>query len=183
VGADRSQEIVDADFTATIFVSCVVGYTSRCETMSPAEVTDWTNGIHQLVTDAVLAEDGVPVKYLGDGFLAYFDGEETERRAVRAALVARDLLNDKLAIGIATGPVHRSLIGHQRYARADIMGAAVNRAFRVEQWAAGSESRIAILWDDAQSLEEGYFIVRHDGVGLKGMPDAVRLFEVVGKRA
>ena len=48
-----------------------------------------------LVTEAVLHHDGVPVKTVGDGLLAFFSGRDAEARALGAA--ADKLSDDDLA--------------------------------------------------------------------------------------
>ena len=85
----ESKPQQSADFVATVFVSSVNGFTARCETLMAAEIAVWINGFHRQVTDVVLAEGGMPLKYVGDGFVAYCEGADNELRAARAAGAAR----------------------------------------------------------------------------------------------
>jgi class 3 adenylate cyclase len=82
------------------------------------------------MTEAVRHFDGVPVKYVGDGALAFFSGAGLAERAARAALRMRGLL-DGLMVALHRGPVYLGRIGHDEYAALDILGAVVNTAFMV----------------------------------------------------
>lgn len=89
------------------------------------------------LTDAVLSNKGVPVKYLGDGFLAYFSGQRYTHRSVKAALQMRRISVDpNLVVTISEGPIYLGPIGVGDYARPDIIGDAVNTAFLLNQWVA-----------------------------------------------
>ncbi|MGH7653109.1 MAG: adenylate/guanylate cyclase domain-containing protein [Gemmatimonadaceae bacterium] len=171
------------EFDATVFLSSTAGFTARSATARPSEIVASTNAIHEKVTNAVLAEDGVVVKYLGDGLLAYFDGENAERRAVRAALAASTAVSGSLCVGLVIGPVARAKIGHSEHAQLDLVGATVNSAFRVLDWASKStQSHIAVLGEDARDLDDEFELRENDWVALKGLPETETIFEVVAKR-
>lgn len=171
------------EFDATVFLSSTDGFTARSATAKPAELIAATNAIHEKVTNAVLAEDGVVVKYVGDGLLAYFDGEQAERRAIRAALAANSAVSGSLAVALAIGPVVRAEIGHSEHAQLDLIGATVNSAFRVLDWAGKStQSHIAVLGDAARSLDNEFELRENDWVALKGFPETTTIFEVVIRR-
>ena len=72
-------------FPATVFCSDVTGFARRAARMPPRELAAWANGIFHLVTEAVLRCEGVPVKYVGDGFLGFFSGPGHADRALGAA--------------------------------------------------------------------------------------------------
>ena len=168
----------EEEFDASVFVSSVPGYTATSATLGSAKSVEYVNQFHQRVTDAVLAEGGTPVKYLGDGFLAYFDGDDAERCALRAAMGARAAVPEGLVIGIASGPIMRADVGHSEHARPDIIGDAVNAAYRVHDWAAKSTgSHVAIL-GKVRKLDTEFLLRESDFVQLKGLPEPVTLFEV-----
>ena len=125
-------------FDATVLVTSINGFTERSERMRPEEVAMWVNGFLHQVTEAALHEGAIPVKYMGDSLLAFFAGDRHEVRAASAALVARQVVTDQFVAGLASGTVYLTPIGHQRYARPDIMGATVNKALRVLGWAAAN---------------------------------------------
>src|SRR5262249_51516868 len=59
-------------FDAVVMVTGVAGYAARSRAESPRALAAWINGIHHTVTEAMRHFDGVPVKYVGDGALAFF---------------------------------------------------------------------------------------------------------------
>jgi class 3 adenylate cyclase len=140
----------------------------------------WCNGFFHQVTESLLQHGGVPVKYMGDGMLAFFAGGDHSRRAIAASVSARDVVADPLVIGLAA-PVQLATIGHASYARPDVLGPTVNRAFRVNEWTmAHARSRIGAAVPEAGEAAEGFRFGDPVGATLKGIPDPVRLREVVG---
>lgn len=126
-------------FEATVFCTALNRFAERCKRKSPRDVALWANGLFYTVTEAVLRHDGVPVKYVGDGFLGFFSGPRHAERALEAALDAKRLIETQdLVIALHTGNVYLGEIGHKEYARLDIIGDAVNRAFFTTHWVAGN---------------------------------------------
>jgi class 3 adenylate cyclase len=115
-------------FEAVVMVTTVEGYASRSRTESPRALAAWINGVHHTVTEAMRHFDGVPVKYVGDGALAFFSGPGLDERAARSALRMCHLL-EGVAVALHRGPIYLGQIGHDDYAALDILGATVNTAF------------------------------------------------------
>src|SRR5258706_11363006 len=69
------QDAPGTDFEATVFVSSVLGSTARSETMEMRDMAAWSTGLFYQMTEVVLRFGGVPVKYMGDGFLSFFAGD------------------------------------------------------------------------------------------------------------
>ncbi len=98
--------------------------------MAPSAVAAWMNGMFFTLTEVLRQFDGVPVKYVGDGFLGFFTGADFAGRSMRAALRARTLLAEpNLSIALSRGPIYLGSIGHPDYVTPDILGATVNTAF------------------------------------------------------
>jgi len=135
-------------FDGVVMTTTVRGYAARSHALGPGALAAWINGVHHTVTEATRHFDGVPVKYVGDGFLAFFAGATMSERAARAALRARTLIED-LGVALHRGPIYLGSIGHADYAALDILGAAVNTAFMMLPHATGrviaSEAAIADL--------------------------------------
>ena len=131
-GRERGEDTLEA----TVLFSSINGAYRRSMSMAPAEFARWLNGIFYTLTDATLANDGVPVKYLGDGYLCFFSGPRHADRAVKTATSACSLISDDLRIGLNTGPIYLGAVGHPDYARPDVMGEVVNGAYLTMQWAA-----------------------------------------------
>mgnify|MGYP000850443081 FL=1 len=124
-------------FNATVFCTGINGFAGKATLMAPKELALWMNIIHYTVTEAVKRFDGVPVKYIGDGFLGFFTGINHEARALEAAKESRRLLNmHGLIITLHKGDIFLGLMGHPDYERPDIIGETVNTAFLVMPWVA-----------------------------------------------
>ena len=115
-------------FEAVVMVTSVRGYAERSQAESPRALAAWINGLHHTVTEATRHFDGVPVKYVGDGTLAFFSGPELVERSARSALRMRRLV-EGLVVALHRGPIYLGRIGHDDYAALDILGATVNTAF------------------------------------------------------
>jgi class 3 adenylate cyclase len=117
-------------FEAVVLATTMRGFAARAHAAGPQMIAAWINGHHYTVTEAVRHFDGVPVKYVGDGFLAFFSGARMSDRAARAALRARELVGDvNFGVVLHRGPIYLGRIGHPDYASLDILGAPVNAAF------------------------------------------------------
>lgn len=125
-GSPVERDTIDAVVLATT----LLGFAKRAQVLGPRATAAWINGVHYTVTESVRHFDGVPVKYLGDGFLAFFSGARMGERAARAALRARQLIGGEgLVVMLHQGPIYLGTIGHPDYAALDILGAAVNTTF------------------------------------------------------
>jgi class 3 adenylate cyclase len=167
----------DGLLEATVFVSGVPGYTSRAHTLSDAELRSWAKGIHVQVTESALSFGGIPVKYLGDGFLGFFTGAEHPLRAVKAALRAKKVVSEDLSVGLHSGDIYYGAWGHPDYATRDIIGDGVNIAFRAAGWTGNTESRIVATEAVMRDLAGRFRCVEHT-VELKGIPEPMKLFEI-----
>jgi class 3 adenylate cyclase len=122
-------------FEATVFCTSVNGFAERAASMPPRDLAAWANVICYSVTEAVRHFDGVPVKYVGDGFLGFFSGGNHADRAVSAARHAVSLAEGvDLVIALHTGEIYLGTIGHPEYASPDILGSTVNTAFLAMPW-------------------------------------------------
>lgn len=142
-------------FPATVLVSSVLGYARKSTELPLDELALWSNGLLFTLTETVLAHDGVPVKYLGDGLLAFFSGPRHGERAVAAARQSARLSSDPLKIALAAGDIYLGSLGHPDYAQLDIVGEAVNIAFGILGWL-GAEQRsgIAVTAEAIADIED-----------------------------
>ena len=119
-------------FEGVVFVTRIEGFLERSPHESPRALAAWINGIHATTTETVRQHDGVPVKYVGDGFLAFLTGAHACDRAIRAALQCRRIIAETgLVISLHMGDIYLGLIGHPDYAVLDILGSTVNTAFAI----------------------------------------------------
>ncbi len=139
-------------FDATILCTSHRGFAQRAASTSAESVALWINGIFHTMTEAVLAGNGVPVKYTGDGFLAYFSGKNHAQRAVNAAKICAESVNEKeLLITLHSGEIYLGAMGHHEYAQPDIMGASVNTVFMMNRWATDMSSDRVILSEEVKT--------------------------------
>jgi transcriptional regulator with XRE-family HTH domain len=122
-------------FEATVFLSSLNGSSQRLAALSERDGAVWLNGVLCQVTEAVLRHDGVPVKYMGDGVLAFFAGPAHRDRGVRAAVLAKEVVGQALCVGLHAGPIYLGRIGHPEYAQRDVVGPTITAAVRTHQWA------------------------------------------------
>ena len=122
-------------FVSTVFCTSMRDFREKSSRLSPKEVSQFVNGVFQTLTDIVLSHGGVPVKYVGDGFLAFFNGSNDTERAIESALSClKSLDKESLLITLDRGPVFCGSIGHSDYSSLDILGESVNKAFLMNQW-------------------------------------------------
>ncbi len=155
-------------FEATILCSSHRGFAKRAASTSAESIALWINGLFHTMTEAVLAVDGVPVKYTGDGFLAYFAGKNHAERAVQAAKICAESVSEsELLITLNSGAVYLGAMGHHEYAHPDIMGASVNTVFMMNRWATDETTERVVL---SEAVVESF----------ENTPKVTELFDGIG---
>jgi class 3 adenylate cyclase len=175
------REQMDDTFEATVFCTDIHGFAKRSASMPPRDVALWANGIFHLVTEAVVRHDGVPIKYVGDGFLGFFSGPNHAKRALRAAREARTLIGGQdLFVGLNSGDIYLGSIGHTEYARPDIIGDTVNTAFLVMDWTAGHlQGGIGLTSTVVQRLGGEFKLTPPQTASIKLLNKRVRVYGVI----
>ena len=185
VSTDWLLAVGDEDrdtFEATVLVSSIEGAHRMSLGMAPRDFATWANGVFHSLTETTLQHGGVPVKYIGDGYLCFFSGPDHQRRGIETALRAKTVIGKDLIVGLSAGPIYLGSVGHADYARPDIMGETVNVAFLTMQWAQSSaESGLAatesVLVDCGASIERG----KCEEVAFKGVTAPVLVCEMKPK--
>lgn len=132
-----SQDGKPGVFEATVFCSSLKGFARESALTDSKRLAERTNVIFHHLTEAALRHGGVPVKYVGDGFLAFFSGAGHADRAADAAVDAQKTVRDaSLVIMLNSGEIYLGSIGHPDYASRDICGEPVNLAFLISDWTA-----------------------------------------------
>ncbi len=172
-------------FPATVLCSDLTGFAARARRLAPRDLAAWINGIFHLITEAVLRHEGVPVKYVGDGFLGFFSGARHADRAFAAAREARTVLpHARVGIALHSGPIFLGAIGHRGYARPDILGETVNTAFLLLPWIARrGRTGLGLTAATADLLEEKPGLGRPRRAALAGAREPVILYEPQARRA
>jgi class 3 adenylate cyclase len=128
----------------TVLMADMRGFTLLSEHLTPAEAVTVLNDYFGAIVLPLIAEGAVLDRYLGDGILAHFEGEDRAARALRAARGVRralDILNtahldrQPIAIGIAlhAGTVLVGTIGAPTRCEYTLVGDAVNVTERLEK--------------------------------------------------
>ncbi|MCZ7646682.1 MAG: helix-turn-helix domain-containing protein [Planctomycetota bacterium] len=174
-------EALDSTFSASVLCTDLSGFAARAAEIPPRDLACWANGIFAQVTDAALHYDGVPVKYIGDGFLSFFSGPKHADRAAKAAIHVKALTaNPALGVAVHSGEVYLGPVGHPEYARPDILGETVNIAFLVLHWVAGhTKSRVGITESTAALLQERPKLAKPKKVDLKPMRASIQVYEAL----
>jgi class 3 adenylate cyclase len=169
-------------FPATVFCTSLNGFAQKAATMPPREVAAWANGIYYHLTEAMRRFDGVPIKYVGDGSLGFFAGDDQAARALRAAREAKRRLGSDdshdLVITLHQGDVYLGTMGHPDDARPDIIGKTVNTAFLVMPWVAGHcRSGIGVTDAVRKQLADTEDLVPRGEVSVLGLQTPLTIYE------
>jgi transcriptional regulator with XRE-family HTH domain len=167
-------------FPATVFCSGLTHFARRSISMNSREVADYTNGLFYHLTESVLKCDGIPVKYVGDGFLCFFSGIGHADRAVDAAIRAKKGIYQKeLVIALNTGDIFMGMVGHPQYATRDIAGDTVNRAFLIlESVSRYCLSGIGATESVLRLASKTFATTLHQGVDLALLDTTVDVHEI-----
>ncbi len=127
-----------------ILVSDVRDFTSASETSTPEQTVTNLNIYFSRMVEIVHRNGGIVDKFLGDGMLAYFGLEDSEKaaaRALRSAVQMQQAMEDvnkslsspfRIGIGLHSGEVIAGKIGSDEKLEFTVIGDAVNTASRLE---------------------------------------------------
>jgi len=168
-------------FEATILCTGLHRFAERSKNDTPRDIALWANGLFHTVTETVLRHDGVPVKYVGDGFLGFFSGPRHADRAVEAARDARQVLaSPDLVIGLHSGEVWLGEIGHPDYKSLDIVGDTVNTAFFAMHWIGEQVgSNVGLTDATRKALESKPKLGKAQAAELGPLQEARKIYEIV----
>jgi class 3 adenylate cyclase/DNA-binding NarL/FixJ family response regulator len=141
----------------TVLISDVRGYSAIAELSDPSRLAGQLNEHRIAASDAILAEHGTVMQFVGDSVMAVFGAPEPVAdhadRALAAACsmhraqvavngrwAAEGLPIFELGVGLSTGLVAAAFIGSEERAEYSLVGDAVNLAQRLQQLASGGET-------------------------------------------
>lgn len=167
------------EFEATVCFAMASGYAAKAQTMPPKALAAWANGFFLQFTEAILADDGIPVKYMGDSFLGFFAGPDHQQRAVQAAFQARAVVSEPLTIALHSGEIYLGTIGHPDYSRPDIMGDTVNLTFMTLEWAARHRAgRLVVSAAVFQHVRGSVSAQPPHSIRLRGIENPVEMYDL-----
>ncbi len=185
--------------TGTVLFSDIRGFTALSEGMPPEELVSRMNEYFEAMTDIVFRHDGTVVSMVGDAMLALFGVpapySDHARRAVAAAIDMQDALTDlqekwraqdrqvfSIGIGINTGEMVVGDVGGRQIMNFTVYGLQVNIASRVEGLNKDLGSSLLITRATYQAVAEEIAVRGPLQAPVKGVEDALEVFEVLGWR-
>lgn len=173
------------EIEAAIMVTDLRGFTGLSERLSPERLLQLLGAYFEIVVDAVRAEGGDVLKFIGDGVLALFSAEGSGRAEACARAVSsvgRAFAQDgdpelRFVSAVHVGPVVYGNIGSLDRLDFTVVGPTVNYVSRLESAAKLLDKRAVCSADVARSLPAGMVrdLGRHS---LKGIADPQTLFEL-----
>lgn len=173
-------------------------FTPLSESMSPEELVDFLNVYFDILSEALLEEDGTIDKYIGDAIMAFFgapiDQPDHAARACRGALAMSERLQDvpapprlegtlHMRIGISSGPMVAGNIGASRRFDYTVIGDAVNLGARLEGLNHVFGTTILVSEDayaGCQDEADTDIVFRSVGrIAVKGKQKAVAVYELM----
>ena len=187
----------DAQDVAVLFVD-IRGFTGFAEQRNPKDVVAVLNRTLTELVVPLRVYRGILDKYIGDGFLAFFEPEtdiaDAAQRAVDSALVMQRAFANLwahasspalrklgLGIGITVGRVIVGNVGDKAAMDYTVIGDAVNVAARLQSLAKPGEILIS---DRAQALLNDAHDVDHVGLTkLKGRQQPIDIYRLLSAKA
>lgn len=180
---------------ASIMFADIRSYTSYAEKEDPAEIIELLNDYFALMFDAITGYHGTVNQMAGDGFMAIFGApihrDDHSEQAVRAALemvelvegfnieqAARNKVQIKIGIGIASGRVIAGYTGTQHRATYTCVGDTVNLASRIENHTKETQHPILIDQYTREGLAQEITVEPLGPVVFKGKQQPIHIFAV-----
>jgi adenylate cyclase len=144
----------------TVLISDVRGYSAIAEVSDPSYLAGQLKEHRTVATDAILAEGGTVMQFVGDSVMAVFGAPEPQPDHAGCALRAAQSMHSaqldlnrrwegvglpafELGVGLSTGLVAAALIGSNERAEYSIVGDAVNLAQRLQQFASSGQTVVS----------------------------------------
>ncbi|HSO40282.1 MAG TPA: adenylate/guanylate cyclase domain-containing protein, partial [Labilithrix sp.] len=178
---------------ATVVFADIVGFSAIANDLEPDAVRELANAFFEPLSREIEGEGGTVLKYIGDGLMAVFGVPTTHEddavRAVRAALAMTTRVREiakvrnaevALRIGVNTGLVMVGTVGAGSRASADIMGATVNVASRIESTAQPGEVLVGAATE--RLVHDRFELTPAPPVHVKGLSGPVVMFRAIRER-
>ena len=178
---------------ATVMFADLRGFTDRSQRKSAQDVIEFLNHYLSEMSEAILAQGGTVVSYMGDGLMAVFGAPlEQDDAADRALAAARDMAGPRLerfnewlaadgpdgactlSVGLHSGPVASGTVGGERRLEYAAVGHTTNVAARLESLTRKVGYGVLISETTHLRLKEpAEDLVRVGGVDVRGVEEPV----------
>ena len=178
---------------ATVVFADIVGFSAIANDLEPDAHRELANAFFEPLSREVEREGGTVMKYVGDGVMAVFGvptaHEDDAARAVRAAIAMTSRVSEiarqrnhevALRVGVNTGLVMVGSVGAGSRASADIMGATVNVANRIEISAQPGDILVGAATE--RLVSHRFELTSVPPVQVEGIAEPVVMFKVTGER-
>ncbi|KAJ3072848.1 hypothetical protein HDU98_002771 [Podochytrium sp. JEL0797] len=184
----------------SILFSDIRSFTEISESMEPQLVVEMLNHHFTDAVNAILSEQGILDKYIGDAVMAVFGvpfvNPEDAIHACNAALRMNESIgvyNEqvripkgekpiKMGIGINSGMVLSGNIGSLKRMEFSCIGDAVNLSSRVEGMTKAYGVSILITENTVEEVGDHFLLREVDSVIVKGKSKAVTIYELLGRK-
>jgi adenylate cyclase len=183
----RATEVSGERKQATVLFADIAGSTARIAALDAEAAMNFLHPIVMVMARAVQRYDGTVLRTLGDGLKAAFGVPHAREGhavlACHAALAMRTAVAElpdapPIRIGLHSGEVVSGKLHSGSAVEQDVTGLTVHLASRIEQEAPPGE---ICLSRDCQTLLRAYCDTETLGArALKGIPDPVEIFRLVG---
>lgn len=180
---------------ASVMFADIRSYTSYAEKEDPGEIIELLNDYFALMFDAIAGYHGTVNQMAGDGFMAIFGApihrEDHRAQAVLAAREMMELLDGfnieqaarnkvqiKIGIGIASGRVIAGYTGTQHRASYTCVGDTVNLASRIEAHTKVANRPILIDQYTREGIPEEIEIEALGPIVFRGKQQPIHVFAV-----
>ena len=180
---------------ASVMFADIRSYTTFTEKEDPAEIIDLLNNYFALMFNAIVKYHGTINQMAGDGFMAIFGApihrDDHCEQSVRAALqmidlvkgfnvqqAARNKVQIKVGIGVASGRVIAGYTGSQHRATYTCVGDTVNLASRIESHTKVADHPILIDQYTREGLPKDIAVEALGPLLFKGKQQAINTFVV-----
>ena len=150
----------------TVLIADVRGFTRRIERLAPADAVALLDEGLTLLARPVLRAGGTVDKYIGDGVLAFFEGDD---HAERGLIAARDILRSvdadnaahpdrqpwRVGTALHSGRAMIGTVGPPERREYTLIGDVVNVVSRLEEVAKQHELRLVVSAETARLAPQG----------------------------
>ncbi len=187
----------------TVFFSDLADFTQMCESLPPDAAVRFLNRYFSLMSEAILSQQGIVDKYIGDSVMAFWgppftDASDHARLCCIAALGQMGLMESfraelpqllgihqglpdvNVRMGIASGEVTVGNIGSETSRGYTVIGDTVNLASRLEQANKFYGTRILVSETTRNLAQETLAFREIDSLRVAGKMEPVRVFELLG---
>ncbi|MEX1029129.1 MAG: adenylate/guanylate cyclase domain-containing protein [Paenibacillaceae bacterium] len=183
----------------SVLFSDIRNFTSLVDKLEPKLVVSFLNEYFTAMTQCVISHKGTVNKFIGDAIFAIFGVPvshiDNQYNVVNCALAMKERLaaiNEKyfeklgsqvdIGIGIHTGEVIVGNIGSEHRIEYTAIGDTVNVTSRIESLTKSSPTCILISESTYRAVFDTFEVKAWEPVEIKGKPDKIKVYEVVGEK-